>query len=48
MLGGLQTVTIFMQVENGRGKHAKELHVEHFNEMLKVYFVLHYHDGMRS
>ncbi|KAF1917371.1 hypothetical protein BDU57DRAFT_570680 [Ampelomyces quisqualis] len=35
MLGGLQTVTIFKQVENGRGKHAKELHVENFNEMLK-------------
>ncbi|KAH3911995.1 hypothetical protein HBI56_174850 [Parastagonospora nodorum] len=45
-LGGLQTVTIFMQVEHGRGRHATELHVMEFNEMLKyswlnmlVYFV---------
>jgi hypothetical protein len=35
-LGGLQTLTIFMQVEHGRGRHAKELHVMAFDEMLKV------------
>jgi hypothetical protein len=35
-LGGLQTVTVFMQVQYGRGRHAKMLHVDSFDEMLKV------------
>jgi hypothetical protein len=46
MLGGLQTITIFMQVEHGRGRHSKELHEEEFDKMLQyswlnmlVYFV---------
>ncbi|KAL5119325.1 hypothetical protein ACEQ8H_002812 [Pleosporales sp. CAS-2024a] len=45
-LGGLQTVTIFMQIRYGRGRHAKDLSEEDFNEMLKyswlnmlIYFV---------
>jgi hypothetical protein len=35
-LGGLQTVTVFMQVQYGRGRHAKMLHVDSFDEMLKA------------
>lgn len=46
MLGGLHTITIILQVEHGRGRHATQLHVEEYDEMLKytwlsslVYFV---------
>jgi hypothetical protein len=35
LLGGVQTITIIMQVEHGRGRHAMELHLDDFNEMLK-------------
>jgi hypothetical protein len=35
MLGGVQTLTIIMQVEHGRGRHAMQLHLDDFNEMLK-------------
>jgi hypothetical protein len=36
MLGGLQTTTLFMQIAYGTGRHSKELHLDGFNEMLKV------------
>jgi ssDNA-binding replication factor A large subunit len=35
-LGGAQTVTHILQVENGSGRHASMLHVEEFNNMLLV------------
>ncbi|OAL48471.1 hypothetical protein IQ07DRAFT_622898 [Pyrenochaeta sp. DS3sAY3a] len=34
ILGGAQTITIILQVEHGRGRHASELHVTQFNDML--------------
>ncbi|KAF2126217.1 hypothetical protein P153DRAFT_88100 [Dothidotthia symphoricarpi CBS 119687] len=34
ILGAAQTVTILFQVENGRGRHANELHVEQMERML--------------
>ncbi|KAI4956568.1 hypothetical protein J4E91_000780 [Alternaria rosae] len=33
-LGAAQTVTIILQIEHGQGRHASELHVEQFDEML--------------
>ncbi|KAH8719303.1 hypothetical protein GQ44DRAFT_687868 [Phaeosphaeriaceae sp. PMI808] len=46
VLGGVQTETIILQVQYGRGRHTKGMHVEEFNQMLKytwinmlVYFV---------
>ncbi|KAI4669855.1 uncharacterized protein J4E79_000134 [Alternaria viburni] len=45
-LGAAQTVTIILQIEHGQGRHASELHVEQFDEMLMyqwtnmlIYFV---------
>jgi len=35
-LGAAQTVTIILQIEHGQGRHASELHVEQFDEMLMV------------
>ncbi|KAH7346953.1 hypothetical protein BKA66DRAFT_433216 [Pyrenochaeta sp. MPI-SDFR-AT-0127] len=46
VLGGVQTVTIILQVENGRGRHSSELEVDQLNRMLMykwinslIYFV---------
>lgn len=36
VLGGAQTITIILQVEYGRGRHASELHITQFNQMLMV------------
>jgi hypothetical protein len=36
VLGGAQTITIILQVENGRGRHAVDLHLEMYDRMMMV------------
>lgn len=36
ILGGAQTITLILQVENGRGRHSSTLHVDEYNRMLMV------------
>jgi len=38
-LGAAQTVTIILQIEHGQGRHASELHVEQFDEMLMYQWI---------
>ncbi|KNG45362.1 hypothetical protein DDE82_002448 [Stemphylium lycopersici] len=38
-LGAAQTVTIILQVEHGQGRHASELHIEQFDNMLMYQWI---------